>query len=397
MNKLAIKLFKSDQKLPKLKSDNVSNSVHLQPTFEQSHTIIIITRESYSDHIKQIMKDTHYSSKLSRSRKAQQPMHIYWKIFWDRVVANKAHFEVTPTSETIQLFKNKPKAQKWFLTNISFEWSFAQITGWIEILKTSDWTEQQKYSLWSEKEAHCAKLPLCTVFSLCQMRKMHDCIVAEKETDQNIKNQHIRLLTDVLKTLWLKQSATQFLFFDNFLTQVIVNTHYVINCSLFTRYNELVNSLLMIITDQLKKEHAVAKINWVNNSHIDSELSINVNNWMMKMQQLKVLSSFSQLKELDNIKSLVFSNIEDWERNWVHMKKKQLYELEECNFFYKKHIVNICLENNCTKIKAINDRIKEWDKDEKTVFCFMSSMNALILYWVCSTLLFTLKLQPQQL
>jgi len=77
LNKLAIKLFKSDQKLLKLKSDNVSNSVHLQPTFEQSHTIVIITRGLYSGHIKQIMKDTHYSSKLSRSKKAQQLMYIY--------------------------------------------------------------------------------------------------------------------------------------------------------------------------------------------------------------------------------------------------------------------------------------------------------------------------------
>jgi len=77
MNKLAIKLFKSDQKLLKLEPDNVSNSVYLQPTFEQSCTIVIITRESYSGHIKQIMKDTHYSSKLSRSRKAQQSVHIY--------------------------------------------------------------------------------------------------------------------------------------------------------------------------------------------------------------------------------------------------------------------------------------------------------------------------------
>ncbi len=70
MNKLAIKLFKSDQKLLKLELNNVGNPVHLQPTFEQSHIIVIIIRELYSGHIKQIMKDTHYSSKLSRSRKA---------------------------------------------------------------------------------------------------------------------------------------------------------------------------------------------------------------------------------------------------------------------------------------------------------------------------------------
>jgi hypothetical protein len=45
MNKLAIKLFKSDQKLLKLELNNVSNSVHLQPTFEQSCIIVIITRD----------------------------------------------------------------------------------------------------------------------------------------------------------------------------------------------------------------------------------------------------------------------------------------------------------------------------------------------------------------
>ncbi len=309
----------------------------------------------------------------------------------------KLIFEVTLTSGTIQLFKNKPKAQKWFLTSTPFEWSSAQMAGWIETLETSGWTEQQKYPLWSEKEAHCAKLPLCTASSLRQMRKMHDCIVAEKETDRNIKNWHIRLLTDVLETLWLKWSATQSLFFGNPLTQVIVNTHYVINCPLPTRYNELVNSLLMTITDQLKKEHAVAKVNWVDNSCIGSESSININNWMMKMQQLRVLSSFSQLRELNDIKSLAFSDVENWERNWVRMKKRWLYELEECGSPYKKHIADICSEDNCTKIKVINNRIKEWNKDKKTVFCSMSPTNALILYWVCSTLLFTLKLQSQQL
>jgi len=48
---------------------------------------------------------------------------------------------------------------------------------------------------------HCAKLKLCIVFLLHQMKKMHDCIIVEKETDQNIINQHIKLLINILKTL----------------------------------------------------------------------------------------------------------------------------------------------------------------------------------------------------
>jgi hypothetical protein len=104
-----------------------------------------------------------------------------------------------------------------------------------------------------------------------------------------------------------------------------------------------------------------------------------------------VTQSFEQLlwlKKLNNIKSLIFSDIENWERNWVCMKKKWLYKLKECNSLYKKHIVNICSENNCSKIKVINE-IKNETITKKTVFCFMNFTNALILYWVCSTLLFT--------
>jgi len=367
----------------------------LRHTFGQSRTIVITTRGSYNGHVKQIMKDIHYPPKPPRSRKVQQPVHIYWNIAWGRVVADEAHFEVTPTSGTIQLFKNAPVARKWFLTGTPFERSPAQMAGWIGTLETRDWTEPRKYPSWPEKEAHCAKLKLCTASSLRQMGKMHDRIVAGKETDRNTMNRHIKLLTDVLGTLWLKRSATRSLFFGNPLTEVIANTHYVINCPLPTRYNELVNSPLMTITDQLKKEHAVAKAKWVDDGCIGPEPSITANHWMMKVRRLRVLSSFPRLGELDDTKSLTFSGTEDRERNWVRMKKGRLYEVEECGSPYERHIADICSEDNCPKIKAINDRIQEWDNDEKAVFCSMGPTNALILYWVCSTLLFTPKLQPQ--
>jgi len=173
----------------------------LRHTFGQSRTIVITTRGSYNGHVKQIMKDIHYPPKPPRSRKVQQPVHILWNIAWGRVVADEAHFEVTPTSGTIQLFKNAPVARKWFLTGTPFERSPAQMAGWIGTLETRDWIEPRKYPSWPEKEAHCAKLKLCTASSLRQMGKMHDRIVAGKETDRNTMNRHIKLLTDVLGTL----------------------------------------------------------------------------------------------------------------------------------------------------------------------------------------------------
>jgi hypothetical protein len=111
------------------------------------------------------MKDIHYSSKSSRSRKIQQSMHIYWNIVWDKVVTDKTYFEMTLTSKMIQLFKNISVTQKWFLMNISFEWSLTQMTDWIETLKTRNWTESQKYSLWSEKRCIVQNLNYALCFT----------------------------------------------------------------------------------------------------------------------------------------------------------------------------------------------------------------------------------------
>jgi len=136
INKLTVKLFRSDWKLLKQQQFIVNDFDDFQHTFEQSHIIVIIIRELYNNHIKQIMKNIHYLQKLSKSRKISQSVHMYWNIVWDRVVVNETHFEMTLTFKTIQLFKNISVTQKWFLMSIFFEWLFTQITNWIKILKT---------------------------------------------------------------------------------------------------------------------------------------------------------------------------------------------------------------------------------------------------------------------
>jgi hypothetical protein len=253
-------------------------------------------------------------------------MHIYWKVFWDKVVADEAHFEVTLTSETIQLFK----------TNLRHKSGSWQTPFWVVICSDDrlNWDSWNKWLNWAaeilfvvRKEAHCAKLSLCTVFSLHQMRKMHDCIVAEKETDQISRTD-----TSDYWLMYLKPSDSnrvQHNFFSLTTSWLrLLSTLIMLSIVHYSLGTMNLWTLLMIITDQLKKEHAVAKVNWVDNSHIGSELSINVNNWMMKVQQLRVLSSFSQLRELDDIKSLVFSDVENWERNWVHMKRDSCMSLK---------------------------------------------------------------------
>jgi len=58
----------------------------------------------------------------------------------------------------------------------------------------------------------------------------------------------------VLKTLWLKCSATQFTFYNHSLTDVPLNMHQNIDCLLLNRFVDLVNALIATISSNLKNE-----------------------------------------------------------------------------------------------------------------------------------------------
>ena len=358
MNKLVKKLFIENQSLLKLVTISEKSDI-FQYTIEQTHIIIITTRESYADYVHNVMKEMYQSSKtISRTIRMSKLINRYWKIVWNRVTTDEIHFKMTVNSEIIHLFKNfDTEIQKWFLTDISFEWSSAQMMAWVSTIKNITWLKSKLFFIWSEKELHCVNLKFCMMQWLHQMKKTHNRIVDNKETDFININTHIKTLTDVLKTLWLKHNTTQSTFFDNSLINVIVNTHYIINCSLLLRFNELVNTSLAFIKIKLEQNYAMTMMKWIADDHLRQQSIINVNVWMMQVQQLQILSIFLWLRKLVITKSLIFLNTKNWENNWVHIKQENLYELEKCDFSYEKHIMNICSEDYCSKIAVINNLI----------------------------------------
>jgi len=90
-----------------------------------------------------------------------------------------------------------------------------------------------------------------------------------------------------------------------------------------------------------------------------------------------------RLEQLSETQSLVFFEVEEWDKKYVYFETDCLYNLKKVKSFYEKHILNIIFKVNCSKIKAINMLINDvWNKNKKIVFCIMSSMNVLIFYWV---------------
>jgi len=175
------------------------------------------------------------------------------------------------------------------------------------------------------------------------------------------QKKYIKTLTQVLKTLWLKCSATQFTFYSYSLIDVPLNTHQNIDCSLLNRFVDLVNALIAIISSDLKNELQDKLQTWWNNNCLKTKLTLNLNNWLQRVQRLQVLSMFSMLKILKDTKNLTLLRIKDCQKGWICNQSDHLYNLVPCDSSYKVHVAEICLNHNFIKIAAINCYVLIWD------------------------------------
>ncbi len=380
MNQLVKKLSCDNQSLLEHVPDEENNLWH---QFEQSQTIVIIIKQFYRHHITEVMQDIVYSLKPLKKWKVFSPVIIYWNIAWGRVAANEAHTEVSMNAMTIHMFKTfNSEMRKWFLTDTPFESFSVQMQAWISFIETLYWINPT-HSSWSEKHMHQRRLKNCTASMLCDMRKTHKHIIDGNELNICVKKEYIKTLTQMLKTLWLKCSATQFTFYSHSLTDVSLNMHQNIDCSLQNRFVDLVNALIAIISSDLKNELQDKLQTWQNNNCLKIKSTLNLNNWLQRVWRLQVLSMFSMLKILKDTKNLTLLKIEDRQKDWICNQSSHLYNLVPCDSSYKIHVAEICSNCNFIKIAAINNLLQvKWDLSKKTVFCTMRLTVALIVYWV---------------
>lgn len=158
------------------------------------------------------------------------------------------------TFKFINLFKimNK-KSCKWFVTNTLFKWSFFQMIIWMNMLMINLIVNQHEW-VWKEKKAHRVNLKYCTYQNLKDMNKIYMKIIKIQETNSQVIQKYIKQLKIIYNTLRLRRDINQLMFFNSFLTNVKLNEHQDINCSLSSRFNKFFNFSMMIIINQLQKK-----------------------------------------------------------------------------------------------------------------------------------------------
>lgn len=142
---------------------------------------------------------------------------------------DEAHLNSGPETrlvKTVLTFKN---ACKWFLTGTSFESSSRQLVGWISPLQINEWskTKPTPFQLtWPRGDEYLVILPACTQSAVKKLGLAHDTLIRGK---LGVRSkgvlEHVTNLFIVLKTLYLKRSATEILWFGQPLITVPLNIH----------------------------------------------------------------------------------------------------------------------------------------------------------------------------
>ncbi len=94
------------------------------------------------------------------------------------------------------------KSCKWFVTDTLFEWSFFQMTTWVNMLMINLIVNQHEW-VWKEKEAHQVDLKYCIYQNLKDMNKIHTKIIKIQEINSWVIQKYIKQLKTMCNTLWL--------------------------------------------------------------------------------------------------------------------------------------------------------------------------------------------------
>ena len=210
---------------------------------------------------------------------------------------------------------------------------------------------------------------------------IHQKFISVNKFDSKIKNEHLTILTNVLKTLWFRRSLETSFFFDYKL--MILSKHHCFIRDCFTKFEtqKVYDDFIVKIHIEMKKTLAIKKQKWINNDRINESSKMTTNMWMKMNRTLKILNIFSTLAFNSKTKDLQWTKEELIVQKWAKRIKNDLNNLAKMNSLYERQIEALIDSRYTSKIAKIK-RIIDLRPSKKIVFIIMNSINVMILYWV---------------
>ena len=354
---------------------------------DASATVVITSKHCHLRHV--VEPFTIFAQQLKKTARSRPTVTREPMMFaWGRACMDEAHQEVSGFGTAHWIFKQLGKhVRKWLLTGTPFETSPEQMANWIATLEDG-WASSLliPQKPWPRRDRYRQQPRECTFAKIKELGAMHKRLVKGTDDSGLLMPEHVRKLSIVLNTIWLRRSATRSKFFDQPLTNVLPNIHHDVECILPPEFLEVVNSEVLTITSVLQKELDQATAKWeATVPRLTPKPQLNMNNWLLRARRMRILSSFPRLGTLDKTRRLSYTGKEDRnaDNGWIKPVGGRLYELQRTNSPYEVFIRDVCAPANCPKSAALNQLMDEaWEPGEKACFATMGPTNALLLYWV---------------
>ena len=165
---------------------------------------------------------------------------------------------------------------------------------------------------------------------------IHQKFINVNKFDLKIKNEHLTILTNVLKILWFWRNFETSFFFDY--KFMILSKHHCFIRNCFTRFEtqKIYDDFIAKIYIKMKKTLAIKKQKWINNDWINESSKMTTNIWMKMNRTLKILSIFSTFVFNSKTKNFQWTKEELIVQKWAKKIKNDLDNLTKMNSSYER-------------------------------------------------------------
>jgi len=272
---------------------------------DDNRLIYVIIIQSFFKHLDKLWTNYDVTFNIKREKSFIKTFKDWRSLSsWDRVTCDEAHNEVKRTSSTIKKFTDlNAKTRRWMITETSMKQSSTQMIYWLNSIE--NWTQLNTNTEWKAQDRHRKKLEKYMFSLIIALDKFHETIVNRSiENHEQIKT-HIDKMIDFISTVSLMQTCEHSTFIDDeSLIDVSSTTHIKITVQLSSQYDTIINESMNAHKKVIKRIYENKLTAWKRHNELDEKSKVEIQEYLVRVRILRILSSFSRLLQLKTTKHL---------------------------------------------------------------------------------------------
>ena len=317
------------------------------------------------------------------------------KVFFEHIYVDETHREIGMIVTKSRMCKQFSRINKFFIIDILFEQSLKAMWCWIKCLSYVDWRKihrniRNRYHDWSKLVQIDVKIHFLQNHELKSFFRSYEKLIKTWNNASIYERQlHIQHLRSMLQLFFLSRDFQKFRMHDKSFVKLKLMRYRETICYLKSKNLQHVNELMKRINKKTRKLHDKRMKRWQqkfkDNSNSKSlQSQFKVFNWFMKVRLSRMMNSFSALHDYHiHFYNYELIETEMKKKKWTQLNSRsKVYDLQTIDSFYEREIETLINTINNSKMIVLKSILNK-NEDEKMYIICMSSVNVLLIYWIC--------------